>query len=285
MNVSVNENFRNQNFRDVSFKSSKNQPDNPKIVNPNQGSLENMTDVLDALGSIGKGIAAVNSKNNPDEQQILKEKEQLENAGFNVEINPDKTLTVSVKDSSGMQRVGISLLKNVSEINGNVEIYNDSDQLNVKREKLTSINGDVRISGFNDECRETDAANWGYACFIDFPNLKNVGNLTVSNSACYLHFAKLSQIDGTFTVDSSCESDNRVYLPKISEVKGDFNIQKGTVETSPAIFNAVDGKLNAIPPESYESYLIVSDEKSMYESIYIFTNTPEIIKKDGTYKK
>lgn len=286
MDLNVNGNFGNQKFRNVSLKALQNQPDNLKFADPNQGSLENMANVLDALGNIGKGLATVNSKNNLDEQQMLKQKEQLENAGFNVKIKPDNTLSVSVKDSSVMQEVGISLLTNVSEINGNVSIYNDAHQLNVRLEKLTTINGDVRISGFHDECREEGAPNSGYSCFIEFPNLKNVGNLTVSNSACYLTLPELSQIDGTFTVDSYCESDNEIYLPKVSEVNGDFNIQTGTVDASPAIFNAVHGKLNAIPPqEGDEGYLIVFDRNSKFESEYIFTNTPEIIKKNATYTR
>ena len=247
------------------------------------GKSEALSGTLDFLGTIGRAYAATSAKISPNLLKLLAQKEELEKAGFDVKIQPNNLLSITSKDTETPTRVGITLLKNVSEINGNVIIYNDDRQFNADVRDLKTINGNVNLYGFNSECRENGASNWGYACEIKFPNLETVGNLTVKNSACYLVMPKLANVKGSFNVDSSCDYDNVVYVPGIKNIQGDLNIQRGNVVSSPAIFNAVEGSMNAVPPlAETNGYLTVKSKNT--ESIYLFTNEPEKIVKEKTIK-
>ena len=97
-----------------------------------------------------------------------------------------------------------------------------------------------------------------------------------------MYLDSLDEVGGTLNIAEGCETDNIVHIPNIQHVGGDFNIQGGTVIASPQIFMAVDGTMNAVPPESkftngFGSTLQVGeDEKAKY---YEFTTQEGVIKK------
>ncbi len=183
--------------------------------------------------------------------EVLAEKTKLEEKGLAVNIRPDGKFVVQAQEGASAW-VSSADIKNVAVLKGDFEIYNDEPQSDVEFANLESVEGNFTISGFDDECRIIGSPNWGYACDVKFPSLKQVtGDVNVQGSACYLDLNSLETVGGTVNIGASCQSDNEVYLNNIKSIGGDLNIQAGLVSSSPEIFGAVEGTMNAIPPKSH----------------------------------
>lgn len=206
---------------------------------------------------------------NTPKEDVIVQKKALEQKGFNVSVRDDGKFVIS-----GNNIISHKDLKNVAEIKGNVQIIS-GDNCNKNFSDLESVDGTLSLTGFNEECRES-GENWGYACDVKFPALKEItGDLKIQKCAANIYLNDLQKIGGSLTVESNSESDNIVHLGNIEEIKGDLNIQTGTVEANSNIFAAVDGKLNAIPPENgYKGFLKTSN-KTKFE----FLPEAEMIKK------
>ena len=80
---------------------------------------------------------------------------------------------------------------------------------------MESVVGNLTISGFDDECR-TSGPNWGYACDVEFPNLKEVtGNLSdeVKAEVGFDTTVILCASHDTASAVASCSvGDNGVYI-------------------------------------------------------------------------
>lgn len=233
-----------------------------------------------------KGWSDVRKIENKDLEPTLSEKQveqkaKLEKQGFNVTVRPDgKFIVEAQKDKSTW--ISSEDIKNVAVFKGDLNIYNGEPQSDVEYPNLEVVLGNFVIAEFDDECRSS-GPNWGYACDVVFPNLKEItGNLDVQNSACQLYLNSLEKIGGTFNVDASSQIDNQVFLQNIETIGGDLNIQAGSVKTSPQIFAAVEGTMNAIPPKSHWSNGFgTSLQVGEYPNIkyYEFTTEKEVIKK------
>ena len=214
-------------------------------------------------------------------EKQMEEKTKLEEKGLNVTVRPDgKFIVESEKDK--YHWISSHDISNIAILKGDFEIYNGTPQSDVEYSNLETVDGNIVIAGFNDECR-TAGPNWGYACDVKFPNLKQVtGDFHIQSSACQMYLDSLKEVGGTLNIADGCETDNVVNIPNIQHIGGDFNIQGGTVITSPQIFMAVDGTMNAVPPKSkftngFGSTLQVGeDEKAKY---YEFTTQEGVIKK------
>ena len=214
-------------------------------------------------------------------EKQMEEKTKLEEKGLSVTVRPDgKFIVEAEKDKSVF--LSSSNIENVAVLKGNFEIYNGHPQSDVEYKNLESVVGNLTISGFDDECR-TSGPNWGYACDVEFSNLKEVtGDFNIQNSACQLYLDSLEKVGGSFNVGESCQSDNQVFLNNIETIKGDFSIQVGCVHSTPQIFAAVEGTMNAIPPKSHSlggfgSSLIIGQHPN--EKYYEFTTQEGVIKK------
>ena len=183
--------------------------------------------------------------------EVLAKKAKLEEKGLDVTVRPDGKFAVQAQEGSSSW-VSSADIKNVAVLKGDFEIYNDEPQSDVEFPNLESVEGNFTISGFADECRTIGSPNWGYACDVKFPNLKEItGNVDIQGSACYLDLNSLENVGGTVNIGASCQSDNEVYLNNVKSIGGDLNIQAGLVSSSPQIFGAVEGTMNAIPPKSH----------------------------------
>ena len=211
----------------------------------------------------------------------LEQKEKLEKKGLTVTVRPDGKFIVEAQEGK-FAWVSSEDIRNAAVLKGDFEVYNGTPQSDVEYPNLETADGNIVIAGFNDECR-TAGPNWGYACDVKFPNLKQVtGDFHIQSSACQMYLDSLEEVGGTLNIADGCETDNVVNIPNIQHIGGDFNIQGGTVITSPQIFMAVDGTMNAVPPKSkftngFGSTLQVGEgEKAKH---YEFTTQEGVIKK------
>lgn len=211
----------------------------------------------------------------------LEQKAKLEQKGLTVTVRPDgKFIVEAPKDN--VNWLSSEDIRNAAILKGNFEIYNGAPQSDVEYPNLELVEGNLTISGFNDECR-TSGPNWGYACDVIFSNLKEVtGDFNIFNSACQLYLDSLEEVGGTLNIGASAQIDNIVFINNIEAIGGDLNIQGGTVQSSPQIFSAVEGTMNAIPPESkwqngFGTTLQVGEGKKA--KYYEFTTEPAVIKK------
>lgn len=238
-----------------------------------------------SLEALAQGWADVKAFEKTPEPTLsteqLKQKEKLEEKGLAVTVRPDGKFIVETETDKNAW-LSSEDIRNVAVFKGNLSIYNGAPQSDVEYPNLESVEGDFTISGFDDECR-TSGPNWGYACDVNFSNLKQVtGNINISNSACQLYLNSLEKVGGNLNIDASSHIDNIVFLNNIESIDGDFNIQAGSVHTTPQIFSAVEGTMNAIPPQSrwvngFGTTLQVGEgDKAKY---YEFTTEPEVIKK------
>ena len=268
---------------DINHQTKDGVGDSTIIAHEKEGGAELLKNTLDALA---RGLGDVKKNQNQPEvtlsPQQIAEKSKLEENGLSVTVRPDGKFIVEAEEDKNVF-LSSDNIKNVAVLKGNFEVYNGTPQSDVEYSNLETVDGNIIISGFNDECR-TAGPNWGYACDVKFPNLKQVtGDFHIQSSACQMYLDSLKEVGGTLNIADGCETDNVVNIPNIQHIGGDFNIQGGgTVITSPQIFMAVDGTMNAVPPKSkftngFGSTLQVGEgDKAKY---YEFTTQEGVIKK------
>ena len=220
-------------------------PGESSSIADDKKSSEDLTRLLNCLDSIGRSITAP-AKIHAKPESLSENISKLEKAGFYITgVLPNNLLVITPIDDEKPTSVNASLLENVSVINGNVRIINDAEP-DVSLKNLKTINGDATIDGFNG-LHYKDDYFWRISN-VEFPNLESVGNLTFSSCDSTIKMPKLTNIKGSFTADSTCAHGNTVQIPNIKNIEGDLNIQRGLVESSPAISYAVKGSMNAVPP-------------------------------------
>ena len=256
--------------------------DSTIIAHEKEGGAELLQSTLEALAQGKTGIRPFEKTPEPTlSEKQLEEKKKLEEQGLNVTVRPDgKFIVEAEKDKYSW--IFSNDMSNIAILKGDFQIINGTPQSDVEYPNLETADGTIVIAGFNDECR-TAGPNWGYACDVKFPNLKQVtGDFHIQSSACQMYLDSLEEVGGTLNIAEDCEPDNVVNIPNIQHIGGDFNIQCGTVITSPQIFMAVDGTMNAVPPKSkftdgFGSTLQVGQgEKAKH---YEFTTQEGVIKK------